>query len=644
MTVDRTDPPLSVDDRTRLFLSYSHADQAKAEKVIAAFRTLGMEIWWDAQIEAGDAFAKSIETALEAADGVVVLWSRTSIESDWVRDEAARGRDRKRLIPISLDGSEPPLGFRQYQTIDLSKWRGRADEPEFVAVLRRIEALGGPAPPLPITKRRGPTRRSLIGAGAAAVLAGGGTMAWRAGLFGKAASANSVAVLPFKNLSGAVAQDYFSDGLSEELRTMLSSSAQLEVAAQTSSSSAKFKGADARSIATQLGVAYLLDGSVRRAGDTLRIAAQLIEGKTGVERWAQSFDRPATDVLAVQSEIATLVADALAAKLSTDSEKTGTRIGGTGDAAAFDSYLQGKALYRLAESEATDRAALVAFDKAIALDPKYAAAHAAKSRVLTVIGNNYAKGDELKTYYERAIEAARAATGLAPSLAEGQAALGFVLLNGKLDVRGATVPYVKSFELGFGNADILSAFANFGARVGRFEEARRAIARAQKLDPLNAVVFRNAGLTEYCARNGDAAVPPLRTALSLNPKATGVHVVLGDIALGRGDITEALAAYAREPGMLGKLRGLAIGQFKANDLAASKVSMAKLVADFGSNSLYQQAQVLTQWGQKDAAIEALQHAFDAGDSGLVQSKTDPLLDPLRQDRRFVALMGQLGFD
>jgi len=633
-----------------VFLSYSRGDLARATPVIKALQGAGFSVWWDGLLGGGTAFAKTTETALETANAVVVLWSAQSAQSHWVRDEATRGRDRQCLVPASIDGTLAPLGFGQIQHVDLSKWRGKAGAPainELIEAVRvvaaRPEAKGVRAPQK--SANAAPSRRTvLIGGGVVLTAVGGGALAWQAGLLSGAKPLNSVAVLPFKNLSGDPAQDYFSDGLSEELRTTLSASAQLQVTAQTSSSSERFKGLEPRAIAARLGVAHLLDGSVRRNGNILRIAAQLIDGASGVEQWAQSFDRNASDVFAVQSEIANLVTDALAAKLAIDGSKPGGRAGSTNDPGAFDAYLQGKALYRLAASETSDRDALAAFDRAIKLDPAYAAAHAGRSRALTVIANNYASGGQLKAQYNLAVEAARTAIKFAPDLAEAQSALGFALLNGRLDLKAAAVPYQKSFELGFGNADILSAFANFAARVGKIDDAQQAIARAQKLDPLNPAVFRNAGLIEYCARRYADAFPKLRTALSLNPKAIGVYVILGDINLVQGKLAEAIAAYEQEPGALGRLRGLAVARFKAGDLAAARATMAKLVAEFGDNSLYQQAQVLAQWGQTNDALLALQRAYAAGDSGLVQLLSDPLLDPLRDDRRFAEIRQNLGFE
>jgi tetratricopeptide (TPR) repeat protein len=310
----------------------------------------------------------------------------------------------------------------------------------------------------------------------------------------------------------------------------------------------------------------------------------------------------------------------------------------------LDAYLRGQALYKLGRDEASDRAALTQFDRALALDSRYAAAQAARSRALTVIANSYASGDALKALYGKAIAAAKAAVELAPDLAEGHSALGFALFNGRLDVAAAKIPYGKSFELGFGNADILGAFANFAGRTGIFDEARKAISRAQKLDPLNAGVFRNAGSIEYAARNYTASLSTLRAALTLNPDLSGVHVILGDMHLIAGRISEARDEYGREGTGLSFMRGMAIADMRLGNRAAAEAGLAAMIAEYGDNSLYQQAQVHAQWNRRDEALDALERALSVGDSGLVQSRNDPLLDPLRGDARFTSVLRQLGFD
>lgn len=633
-----------------VFLSYAHDDRVKARRLAAALAGRGYTVWWDGLIEGGAQFAKSIREALEAADAVIVLWSAKSIESDWVCDEAAQGRDRRRLVPLSLDGSRPPLGFRQYQTIDLAAWRGKADAPQILAIDRAIAAaIGRPAGErsAPPHIASGVNRRRVIGiaagAGAAAIV-GGGLFAWGAGWLGPSSAAASIGVLPFKNMSRDPGEDYFSDGLSEELRSTLSRNNNLEVAAQTSSDSFRDKSASPREIAAALNVAFLLQGSVRRSADLLRISAQIVDGKTGFDKWSQSFDRKAIDVLGVQSEIAAFVIDALLAGAFFNDGSPAKRVGGTTNSEAFDQYLRGAALYKQAAGEKEDRAALARFDDAVRLDPNYAAAHAARSRALTVIANNYARHDQLKAHYQRSIDAARNAIRIEPELAEGHSALGFVLFNGQLDARAAEAPYQQSFELGYGNADILSAYANFAARIGRFDDGRKAIARAQRLDPLNPTVFRNAGLLEYAARDYNAALTPLRTALSLNPKSSIVHATMGDIALLQGRIEEAREHYDKERDAVSRLRGLAIADMRLSRAKQAEAHFATLLRDHGDISLYQQGQILTQWGQADKALETLEKALAHGDAGLVRSRNDPLLDPLRKAVKFAELQRKLGFE
>jgi TolB-like protein/Tfp pilus assembly protein PilF len=627
-----------------VFLSYSRSDQKAALPIIAALEAAGFSVWWDGLLAGGERFAHTTQDALEKARAVVVLWSKTSLTSHWVHDEATRGRDRRCLVPLTIDGSEPPLGFRQFQVIDVSAGKGRANSPEMQKLVRAVAALHDQEVQLPPPAKAAVfTRRMAIGGGAA-ILTGSALAAWQFNLFGSPGAANSVAVLPFANLSGDKAQDYFSDGLSEELRTTLSLDSQIEVAARTSSSRFKDQKIDATAIASQLGVANIVEGAIRQAGKMVRITAQLIDGKTGKEKWSQSFDRTMDDIFAVQSEIADFVADGLVTQISATRKPGKKSLGGTRNSAAYDAYLRGKALYNLAADEKSDRGALAQYEAAISLDPKFASAFAAKSRALTVIANNYASGTQLKDYYAQAVTAARTAIDLVPELAEAQAALGFVMFNGQQDVKGAQDPYQKSFERGFGNADILSGFANYAARTGKFADARQAIARAKKLDPLNPAVFRNAAIIEYCDKQYEAAKAPLKTALSLNPKMGGLHQLIGDMDYLQGNFAAAQAQYSAEPNSLDRLKGLALTAQRLNNPDQAKAEMAKMIAEFGDNSLYQQAQIQAQWGDKAAALTTLEKARQTGDSGMVLLRNDPMLNSIRNEPRFIKLRADMGFE
>jgi TolB-like protein/Tfp pilus assembly protein PilF len=628
--------------RPTIFLSYAHGDRAKAQRLTAILENSDFTVWWDALIEGGSRFANSIDEALRKADVVLVLWSKESVESDWVRDEAAHGRDRHRLVPVSLDGSAPPLGFRQIQVIELAGWHSRADAPQIESIRRAIAAVLGTSPEghRPIAAQPIDRRRALAIGGGAVAAVGGGLIAWQTGLVGASrAGARSIAVLPFKNLSRDPAQAYLSDGLTEEIRSALARNAGLQVLATTSSNTVRDDQGDARSIASKLNVAYLLDGSVQRDGDRVRVATNLTNGRTGFSEWSQRVERQLGDVFAFESEIARNVSNALSARMATDAPAPG----GTANVRAYEVYLQGKALYNLAKDEATDRQAKADFEIAIAADPNFALARAALSRSLSSIAAAYAEADELKGIYAQAIDEARRATAIAPTLAEGHLALGYALFSGRLDVRGARPSYDKAYQYGRGNADIVLLCASYMARTRRFKEARDAIEWALALDPLNPRTHRAAGTIAYASRRYADAIIQGRRALQLNPKISNANASIGDSLMELGKLTEARVSYLKEPSAMFRLRGLAVLEHRAGNQAAAEKAFQQLVSEVGDAAMYQQAEVMAQWGKADEAMAKLQHARAIGDSGLSLVATDPLLDPVSKDQRFVRFVKDLGF-
>jgi TolB-like protein/tetratricopeptide (TPR) repeat protein len=640
----QADAPISV------FLSYTREDRDRALPVIKALEAEGFSVWWDGLLQGGSAFARTTEIALETADAVVVLWSARSVQSHWVRDEATRGRDRGCMVPVSVDGTAAPLGFRQIQHINLSRWKGKQAAPEFIALATAVRATAA-APNSQLgflgmsALTQGVSRRRAVAAGSGAMaLLVGGLAGWKAGLFGGFADANSVAVLPFKNLSGDPSQEYFSDGLSEELRSTLSLNQQLEVAAETSSSSFRDKGLDAKSIAGKLGVAYVLDGSVRRAADVLRITAQLIDGKTGFEKWSQSFDRKMGDVFAIQSEIATFVVDALVAKMAGDKTALKTSIGGTKSANAFDAYLKGRAAYESVGGEDVDQQALAWFDKAIALDPNFAKAHAARSRTLASIATVTTKARELRLLYDSAIISAKKALKLAPELADAYSALAFALVRGRQDMRAAREPFEQSRRLGWGDADVLTRFADYCINVGRVKDAEAATKRVLMLDPLNPRVFRVMGLIQSVDGHFPEAIASLERALAINPKMGGAHAAIGLVQFRLGALDKARQSYDQEPFDLFRQTGLSIIDYKRGDKASADKTMAAILAEYGDNALYQKAEILAQRGDEQGAMNALERGHEIGDAGLLFIRNDPYLEPLRSNPRFIRLLNQMGFD
>ena len=292
----------------RIFLSYAREDLAAAKAFAEALEGGGHEVWWDHHLRAGSRFAWDIAEALKNAEAVVVLWSEDSVESAWVQDEAAEGLEGSRLVPVALDVSKPPLGFRQYHAVGMSRWQSGSDafEPLFAAISATISGERIGVPPVP---RQTPAQQPAI------------------------------YVLPFVNKSGDPEQDYLSGGITEDVVTDLSKVSALSVIGQTAPA-----GADLKQLASQLGVTHIIEGTVRKAASRLRITAQLIETVSGRSVWAERYEREFSDVFAIQDEISHAIVEALQLKLL-PAEKSAIAEGRTVSTEAYDFYLKARALW-----------------------------------------------------------------------------------------------------------------------------------------------------------------------------------------------------------------------------------------------------------------------------------------------------------
>jgi adenylate cyclase len=294
----------------KVFLSYSREDAAAAKQLAECMAGAGHQVWWDRQIQGGSRFATEIDRELKEADAVVVLWTKASIESAWVQDEAAEGRDTGRLVPVALSGVRPPLGFRQFQSVTIDGMGDGVDAAGVDALVEAIHKIGGES---------------------AASQTAAQTQA-------RAKPQTSICVLPFVNMSGDPEQEYFSDGITEDIITDLSKVSALFVIARNTAFTFKGKVMDLKEVARALSVTHLLEGSVRKAGSRVRITAQLIDAESGGHLWAERYDRDLTDIFAIQDEISKAIVHALSIKLL-PAEKKAIERRGTSSVDAYNLYL-----------------------------------------------------------------------------------------------------------------------------------------------------------------------------------------------------------------------------------------------------------------------------------------------------------------
>ena len=654
---DQNNSPSAVDagPAQDVFLSYSRDDRPRAAKIKGMLEAAGISVWWDDMLEGGTRFLSTTEYHLENCAAVVVLWSEISVTSHWVSDEATRGRDRGVLVPVTIDGTMPPLGFRQFQVLDLAN----PDAPSYKAEAQKLinsvaarrtagggetsskPALGSVAPTSVISAQPKTSRRGALIGGGAAIVGLAGVAAWQGGVFGSGdAAIKRVAVMPFDIENTVPEQKSLLASIASEVRTRLSRNPLLHVAAQTSSRALKDAGKTASEICEELQVDYLITGRASLQGQRIDVSGELIEGQTDRTVLPIDIVGPIASVLSLQSKI---VSDVIRELTSADDEDASAKAGGTEIISAYDAFLRGSELYASGLSEETDRGALAKFDEAIAIDPAYAAAHAMRGRTLALIANLYGNPGEIAAMYEEAAESAREATRQAPQYAGGHGVLGDILANRQLNMKAARGAFETSAQLGQGSAELLIRFAIYQGRMGDFVEARKATSSALALDPLNPGVFRLAGRIEYDSGAYDAALRHLNTSLTIQENTSYTNYLVGITHLAMGDHAAAKAAFEAERRFVWKKTGLSIADHKLGNIAAAQDHFAELKERQGAKSSYQYMQIHAQWGEQEAALDALDAAWAARDSGLVEARNDPLLDPIRGTDRFAATLAQIGF-
>ncbi len=451
----------------------------------------------------------------------------------------------------------------------------------------------------------------------------------------------SIAVLPFVNMSGDKEQEYFSDGLSEELLNSLARINELQVAARTSSFYFKGEHADLATIAHKLNVASVLEGSVRRSGHTIRVTAQLNNAITGFHLWSQTYDRDLKDVLALQTDIANAVASALKVTLLGD-EAARIEIGGTRNPAAFDAYLRASKAFMSRRDVTGVPAAIAASTEAIRLDPNFALAYAGRSEAVNQDTIELTTGTDTRQGLDRAEADARHAIALAPELAQAHLALAFVF-EGRLDFEGAGQEYERARALAPGTARVLLTSGQFAVMMGKTTEGLTALRYAAMLDPLARESHLGLGMGLYFARRYEEAVAEFTESIRLAPERNWSYVERGVSLYALGDLQGARASCETHPDYWGSQVCLSIVYDKLGRHSDAEAELTKFKSAMGEDRAYPYALIYAQWGERTKALESLEKAVRLRDTGLSYLKTEPLLDPVRKEPRFQAIVRELKF-
>ncbi len=446
----------------------------------------------------------------------------------------------------------------------------------------------------------------------------------------------SIAVLPLLNESGDPRDEYFSDGLSEELIAALAQISGLKVIGRSSSFRFKDRKEEPRTIGEKLGVSTLLDGTVRKQGERVRIVAELVNAADGIQLWTRTFDRELKDIFAVQQEIARAVAESLRVTLLGSEEKS-TQMA-TNSVEAHNAYLQGH-FYSVRRNAEDYRKAIDYFDQAIQLDPNYALAYAERSEVWTVIGD---LTGQRSTAFPNARSDAEKAVAIAPSLAEAHAALGWVRAFAEWKFAEGLSELQRAKELSPANPTANDLLARVIVYTGRMEEAEHQARQAVELDPLSAAAQFTLGRVLFYAGKLDEAYAAGRKLAELQPSASSSHRWQVLVAVQRGDGETALREAQLEPDESIRPFELALAHYIRGDKKASDAALADLVAHSREGLAYQIAQVYAVRGEKDNAFEWLQIAFDNHDGGMPSLLVDPVLRGLRDDPRYKNLVAKVG--
>jgi TolB-like protein/Flp pilus assembly protein TadD len=454
------------------------------------------------------------------------------------------------------------------------------------------------------------------------------------------ATDRSLAVLPFVDMSQNRDQEYFADGLAEELLNLLAGVPELRVIGRTSSFQFKGHNEDLRLIAAKLGVANLLEGSVRKAGNRVRITAQLIKAADGSHLWSETYERDLIDIFKVQDEISSAVVAALKIKLLPQKERASAPYR-TASPEAYNEYLLGRQFFNRGSAE-DFRRAVTAYRHAVELDPMFASAYAglavSENEVARAPGNTVA---EVQAAHARALAAADRAVELDPGMSEGYAARGFLRFNINWDWAGAEEDLTRAFKLDPGSYRAYTCYACFLASLGRLDEALKINLKGTQRDPLSADTwFRRSIQLNAAGRYAEARAAANR-ALEISPEHGIARFNLGVASLLEGDPATALTEFERASAGR-RQTGVAMAAGDLGQRREAQQALDELIDKFAQSNAYQIAEVYAWRNERDSAFAWLERAYVQHDGTLVQIKFDPLLAKIRDDARYTAMLAKMG--
>lgn len=577
---------------TDVFISYSRNDAAAAERFARGFEALGYSVWWDVALRSGETFDEAIEQALRASKVVVVLWSRASVGSRWVRTEATLADRAGKLAPVMIEACERPILFELTHTADLTHWSGDRADKAWQALAEDVHKIMCACVPV--------QPRGAVAAPAAPATAKDLRPA--------------ILVLPFVNMSGDSEQEYFSDGVSEDIITDLNKISALSVISRNTAFGYKGKTVAAAALARQLGVSHILEGSVRKSGNRVRITAQLLEAHTDAQIWAERFDRTLDDVFAIQDDISKAIVSALRLKLAPE-EKRAIEQRSTSSSEAYELYVIARAFARKG-SERLKPVIVRICQRAVELDPKFAPGWAMMSFAESELGQRGVDGFG----FERARASAQRAIDADPNYAPGYAAMAEAQLRGM----------VKDQPID----DLLG--------------------RAFDLDPDCYEAHLMAGAAAIAKRDYETAIHHFERAIALDDDAywpAGMVVQAYEALADEGNVEAAqrrcLARcekiLAAEPDHAGAI-GFMVSALAALGESERVYEWVKrgLLFDPGNARLhYNLACGLARLGDGEKAAELIEPWIDKVSTGwLLWMQTDSSLDPVRDHSRFAALMAR----